>query len=80
LIAALRAAEQKSFSLGRGGKKKGCGENEFPPRPRFFAAAIFRISLCEMRRQEVLPLSRPPIRGQRAHSLYYHNLFWVIPQ
>jgi hypothetical protein len=21
-------------SLGRGGKKKGCGENEFPPRPR----------------------------------------------
>jgi len=22
-------------SLGRGGKKKGCGENEFPPRPRF---------------------------------------------
>jgi len=55
LIAALRAAEQKTFPLGRGGKKKGCGENEFPPCPRFlprserkvfyywgFAAAIFR--------------------------------------
>jgi len=50
LIAELRSARTKTFPLGRGGKKKGCGENEFPPRPRFFAAAIFRISLCEMRR------------------------------
>jgi len=45
LIATLRAAEQKTFLLGRGGKKKGCGENEFPPRPRFSAAAIFRASV-----------------------------------
>ena len=26
-------AEQKTFPLGRDGKEKGCGENEFPPRP-----------------------------------------------
>jgi len=44
LTAALRTAGTKTFPLGRGGKKKGCGENEFPPRPRFFAAAIFRAS------------------------------------
>jgi hypothetical protein len=25
----------KKILLGRGGKKKGCGENEFPPHPRF---------------------------------------------
>ena len=30
---ALRAP--RTQTLGRGGKKKGCGENEFPPRPRF---------------------------------------------
>jgi len=42
LIAALRAAEQKTFPLGRGGKERGLGGKKFPPRPRFFAAAIFR--------------------------------------
>jgi len=26
--------------LGRGGKKKRCGENEFPPRPRLPASGI----------------------------------------
>jgi len=28
------AGQKTQKSLGRGGKKKGCGENEFPPRPR----------------------------------------------
>jgi len=68
LIAELRSAEQKTFPLGRA-KRKGVGGKEFLPAlafaASFFAAAIFRISLCEMRRQEVLPLSHPPIRGQR---------------
>ncbi len=30
------------FPLGRDGKKKGCGENEFPPRPRFVRCEISR--------------------------------------
>jgi len=35
---------RKLFRSGGAGRKKGCGENEFPPRPRFSAAAIFRAS------------------------------------
>jgi len=31
-LAAGRNKTEKNL-LGRGGKKKGCGENEFPPRP-----------------------------------------------
>lgn len=31
---AAPAARQKTNPLGRGGQKKGCGENECPPRPR----------------------------------------------
>ena len=30
------------FPLGRGGEKKGGGENEFPPCPRFFRCEIYR--------------------------------------
>jgi len=47
LIAALRAAGTKPDA--RAGKKEGSwGEGIFA-RPRFSAAAEFRISLCEMR-------------------------------
>ena len=50
MVAALRAAGTKLDA--RAGKKKGgWGEGIFA-RPRFSAAAEFRISLCEMRRQE----------------------------
>ena len=66
-------------SLGRtktersgGQKERGLGchpHQEFLPAlafvASFFAAAIFRISLCEMRRQGMLPLFHPPIRGQQ---------------
>jgi hypothetical protein len=38
----------KTFTLRRGGKKKGFGGREFPPHSRFFAAAIFG-TLYEMR-------------------------------
>jgi len=34
----------ENFSARAGREGKGCGENEFPPRPRFFADAIFRAS------------------------------------
>ncbi len=55
MIAALRAAELK-LNARAGKKEGGCGEEIFA-RPRFrhfffFAAAIFRISLCEMCRQK----------------------------
>ncbi|MEK7581906.1 MAG: hypothetical protein AAB488_01070, partial [Patescibacteria group bacterium] len=33
--------------LGRGGKKKGCGENEFPPRPSEFLEIGVRIFSVE---------------------------------
>jgi hypothetical protein len=29
------ARQEQNPTLGRGGKEKGLGENEFPPRPRF---------------------------------------------
>ena len=68
-----------------GKKKKGCGENEFPPRPRFSATAEFRISLCEMRRKKrCCPCPSPPacpvvnakrsttgVRGQRQGTPIY---------
>jgi len=64
----------ENFSARVGREEKGVGgENEFPPRPRFFAAAIFRILLCKMRRQGMLPLSLPLIRGQRIYSLVFDS-------
>jgi len=51
MIVALRATELK-LNARAGREGKGVGGKEFPPRPRFFAAAIFRISLYEMRRQK----------------------------
>ena len=54
MVAALRATGTKPDA--RAGKKEGVGGKEFLPAlafaASFFAAAIFRISLCEMRRQE----------------------------
>ena len=38
---------RKTKPLGWGRQKKGYGENECPLRPRFSAAAIFRIVPCE---------------------------------
>jgi len=59
--------KNKNFSA-RAGKKEGGWGEEFLPAlafaASFFAAAVFRISLYEMRRQEVLPLSYPPIHRQ----------------
>jgi hypothetical protein len=59
-----RASRGRTKTERSGGQKgKGLGGRNFCPPERsatsFFAAAIFRISLFEMRRQEVLPLSYP---------------------
>jgi len=54
-----RASRGRKPTLGRGRNSLPLKPFSFPPRPRFFAGAIFRISLREMRRQEVLPLPQP---------------------
>ena len=45
------------FPLGRGGKKKGCGENEFPPRPRFVHCG-FRENKMKKKKRLALRLSQ----------------------
>ena len=48
----------------KGKKEGGWGEGIFA-RPRFSAAAEFRILLRKMRREECCPCPDPPVRGQQ---------------
>ena len=65
---------KRNTKFGGGGKARAGleGETSFPygvkifARPRFSAAAEFRISLCEMRRQRrCCPCPSSPVRRQR---------------
>jgi len=75
----------KILKSDRSGGQKGRGlESKCPPgifaRPRF-SAAEFRISLCEMRRQErCCPCPNPLVRGQRqgAPFIFLAFIFFLI--
>jgi len=74
--------------LSSGGQKGRGLESGRPPgiftRPRFSAAAEFRISLCEIRRQYSCPCPSPPVRGQRQGAPFilcipvWHITLWNI--
>ena len=60
--------------LGRGGKKKGCGENEFPPRPR----SRRRRNFLEKREKIARPIDKDFDSATITLLRYISNLFIKI--